>query len=445
MPTLTLDYTRPAGKVKPMHGVNNAPIGSYHNYDKFHYLTEAGIPYCRLHDFGGSFGGAHFVDVENIFPNMDADENDPASYDFAITDLLITELKKAGVEPFYRLGATIENGHWIKAYHINPPKDNEKYARVCANIIRHYNEGWADGFHYGIEYWEIWNEPDNTPEIKDNPCWKGTKEQFFELYRTVANHLRREFPNIKIGGYASCGFYAVMKDKVADEVIKRANVSPRFQNFIVFFDDFLKYITAPETSAPLDFFSWHTYASARDNRYHADYAREQLDKYGLTETESILNEWNPDYTLHGNTQHAVATAQNMLALHDRLDQMEFYTADCHGGYGSLFDATSSQPTKSYYVFKAFNELYKLGGAVKVSTDSESVFALGATDGNTRALMLASDAPEELRLALDGTAFAGKNVTARLIDETRTYEQIECDPASGSIRVPANSVMLITAE
>ena len=158
MDKITFDFERITGPVKPMHGVNNGPIISYYDYSLFHYLQEAGIPFCRLHDFGGVFGGTHFVDVENIFTNMDADENDPASYDFTLTDLLMENLNKIGVKPFYRLGATIENGHRIKAYHIYPPKDNHKWARICANIIRHYNEGWADGYHYGIEYWEIWND-----------------------------------------------------------------------------------------------------------------------------------------------------------------------------------------------------------------------------------------------------------------------------------------------
>ena len=111
MITLNCDFSNSVGPVKPMHGVNNGPIASYYNFDNFHYLTEAGIPFSRLHDTGGTFGGARFVDIWNIFTDKDADENDPASYDFTFTDLLITNLKNAGVEPFYRLGTTIENGH----------------------------------------------------------------------------------------------------------------------------------------------------------------------------------------------------------------------------------------------------------------------------------------------------------------------------------------------
>ena len=181
MTEIYINFDQNVGRVKLMHGVGQPPfVGT--NFDMVRYLKDAGIPFSRLHDVGGRYGSMVYVDVENIFRNFDADENDPASFDFAFTDKLITALIQNGVEPFYRLGATIENDHRIKAYHIFPPRDNLKWARICAGIIRHYTEGWADGFHYQIRYWEIWNEPDNEEKIEDNPQWKGTKEQFYELY-----------------------------------------------------------------------------------------------------------------------------------------------------------------------------------------------------------------------------------------------------------------------
>ena len=448
MKRLTMNFAAPSGKVKPMHGVNNAPVFGYYGYEHMHYMTEAGIPFSRLHDTGGYFGGARFVDVENIFPNIDtADETDPANYDFAITDRLIEELYKAGMEPVYRLGATIENGHFIKAYRIYPPKDFAKYARVCANIVRHYNHGWADGFHNGIRYWEIWNEPDNSNKIEENPCWKGTKEQFFEFYRTIACYLREQFPEILIGGYASSGMYACMTELVPEEVLAAAHVSPRYKSFLTFFTDFLDYITAPETAAPLDFFTWHSYARVEDNVHHAAYVRRELDKRGLTQVESVLNEWNPNFTLRGKPEHAAWTAQMFLGMHPLVDQMEFYTGCIQSTYASLFEMPAPmdyRPTKTYYTFKMFNELYRLGQAVPVSSEDDRVYALGATDGEAVALMLANGADEDVSLALDGAVFAGKAVTARLIDGEHTDEEVPCDPASGVVTLPPYGVLLIQA-
>ena len=84
-----------------MHGVGQPPFTGT-TFDMFRYLTDAGIPYSRLHDVGGAYGGGRWVDIPNVFRDFDADESDPESYDFAFTDLLITALVEAGVEPIYR-------------------------------------------------------------------------------------------------------------------------------------------------------------------------------------------------------------------------------------------------------------------------------------------------------------------------------------------------------
>ena len=145
------DFTKTAGRIKPMHGIGQPPIlGLYDTM--FHYVGEAGFPYSRLHDVGGPFGGSRFVDIPNLFPDFDADETLPGSYDFVFTDWLI---ERQGCEPIFRLGVTIENFAGIKAYRVFPPKDFGKWARICEHVIRHYNEGWADGYTFRIRYWEI--------------------------------------------------------------------------------------------------------------------------------------------------------------------------------------------------------------------------------------------------------------------------------------------------
>ena len=178
--------------MKPMHAGGQPPLGSSRRMNEFfHYLTEAGIPYSRLHDVGGLFGSFRFVDVPNIFRDFDADENDPASYDFTFTDLLIETLIEANVEPYFRLGVTIECQAHIKAYRIFPPKDFEKWASVCEHIVRHYTKGWANGYHYKITYWEIWNEPD---DCSCQPCWRGTNEEYYRLYSTTAKLIKQHHP-----------------------------------------------------------------------------------------------------------------------------------------------------------------------------------------------------------------------------------------------------------
>ena len=142
---ITADFARLTGnKIKPMHGIGQPPM-IFHDDRMFHYLSDAGMPYSRLHDVCGWLGGDLYVDIPNLFRDFDADENDPASYDFAFTDWLIETLMKHKCEPVFRLGVTIENEHLRKAYRIFPPADFGKWARICEHVIRHYNEGWADG------------------------------------------------------------------------------------------------------------------------------------------------------------------------------------------------------------------------------------------------------------------------------------------------------------
>lgn len=171
MNQVQVNFDKKTGIIKPMHGVGQPPI-VWDQYHMFDYLKDAMIPFSRLHDVAGAYGGNRYVDIPNLFRDFEADPYDPESYDFAFTDLLITNLVERGIEPFFRLGVTIENSARIKAYRIYPPKDNLKWAQICEGVIRHYTEGWANGFHYNIRYWEIWNEPDNYEEIMVNEMWR---------------------------------------------------------------------------------------------------------------------------------------------------------------------------------------------------------------------------------------------------------------------------------
>lgn len=435
-----IDFEKTVGKIKPMHGINNAPILPVMGpvTSLFHYLKEAGIPYSRTHDTGGAYGASCFVDIENIFRDFEADPYDPASYDFSFTDCLFAELNKADVEPFYRLGTTIENGHRIKAYRIFPPKDNLKWAKICEGIINHYNHGWADGFHYNIKYWEIWNEPDNEPEPADSPMWKGTKEQYFALYETASNYLKEKFPYIKIGGYASCGFYALYEESVIEE----ANVSKRTGYFIEFFHEFLKYISENKHKSPFDFFSWHSYDGVKNNIKSAEYVRKALDEYGFTKTESILNEWNPGNYRRGTEEDASYISEMMCAMHRApLDVLIYYDGQIEGAYQGLFDPFKMDIFPAYYAFFSFNELYELKN--EVYSSCESLPLLAASDGKKGKILIPNtgDTDEEISLELKGgfSAYA-----YRVLDGTNGLVKKDFKDEKTFI-IPAKKIVIIECE
>ena len=421
--SVKIDFTKNLGKIKPMHGVGQPPFYGARSFPMFHYLTEAGIPFSRLHDVAGPYGGGRFVDIPNLFRDFDADPEDPASYDFTFTDRLITALMDAKVEPFFRLGVTIENDMTIKAYRIHPPKDPEKWAVICEKVIRHYTEGWADGFRYNIRYWEIWNEPDNHFDPKINQMWTGTPEEYYELYNVTAKHLKKCFPHLKIGGYSSCGFYAIAAPSPARE-----------QSYLGFFDNFLR--SVKENGAPLDFFSWHSYAGISDTMKFAAYAREQLDRYGFTDTETTCNEWNPEVNLRGTGRHAALVTAMMLAMQNSpLDSAMFYDARYGTSiYGSLFNPLTAAPFPAYYGFVAFNELYLLGTQADVCCDDEGVYALAAYKGTEGCIVLAntSAADVPLKLEMDGAVTECRILDGeRLLSGCRLPEEI-----------PGNTVLCI---
>lgn len=443
---LNVDFSKIKGKIKAMHGVGQppwtAPDGEY-----LHFLTEAHIPYSRLHDMGGAYGGMVYVDIPNIFRNFEADENDPASYDFAFTDVLISKLMESGVEPIYRLGVTIENYTHIRRYNILPPPDFEKWARICEHVIRHYTEGWANGYTYSIKYWEIWNEPDNnTADVERNPMWYGTPEEYFALYATASKHLKACFGDkIRVGGYASCGFAAVMAEPRAygidldplstDPILQ----SPQYQGFVPFFYGFLSYIR--EHHAPLDFFSWHSYLSTSQTMVGEQFVEKTLDEYGYGDAEIHLNEWNnaPFIADLGTSYASARAAATMLRMQKtRMTVMCYYDARMKATmYGGLFHPLKRQPVSTYYSFQAFGELYTLGN--EVECECEALAAVGAVDcdGTRRAVMLVNVGEAVCVRGIPA------DMKAYLVDADHFLT--ETPVADGSITLAENQVVLLKNE
>ena len=405
-------FNEALGKIKPIHAVNNGPIIT--GFDQWtgnaQTYKAARIPYARNHDasFLSSYGGEHTVDITAIFPNFDADENDPASYDFHFTDEYTQKTLLMGTETFFRLGQRIE--HESKKYGIHPPKDFAKWARICEHIIRHLNEGWADGHHFGITYWEIWNEADLDAD--DSPVrrnWTGTKAQFFELFAITAKHLKSCFPNLKIGG-------------------------PGLSNNLVWADELLTYLD--ERNIKIDFFSWHLYSHLPKIIIdHGLKVKELLLRHGLTEAESILDEYNyvkgwTDEFVYSLRQiptikGATFFAEMMLrGQHAPIDMLMYYDArPC--GFNGLFAPYTYDVLKPYYSLCMFSDLYALGTQIKAVCDDDEVICVGATDGEQSALMLTfysdDDSRRDTKRVTVSFPKSGR-VGVKILDKTRNAKK-----------------------
>ena len=424
MPRIHVDFQQQTGRIKPMHSVNNGPIvARAHCFSNFDAYAAAGFPMARTHDssFTPAYGGSHTVDILAVFPDFEADENDPASYDFDLTDEYMEHILSAGTKVFYRLGNHIE--HESKRYGSLPPKDYAKWARICEHIIRHMNEGWANGHHYGIEYWEIWNEPDVNPQ-----CWDGTVGEFCQLYDTAARHLKKCFPDLKIGGPA---------------------ISSVNSGWLL--EELFRYITRnPDNPAPMDFFSFHHYGcEADDFARDAAAARALTNRYGYKNAELILNEWNyvsswsldellySYYTIIGLKGSAYVAASVLTAQRSPLDHFMYYDASDSVKWNGLFDSYTQKPLKSYYAMKAFGVLYDLGTEVLSESDTHGIYAAAAKSEDDReaAILLSyyKDHPsidgfgtdsETVSLTLDWEGFAsdqGVDVEYCVLDAARNMD------------------------
>ncbi len=363
MGILKFDTQKQLGTFKYLNAVNNGPVHKRHATDQLRDNLEtykkARIPYARNHDasFEMKYGGQYAVDISAVFPNFDADVNDPDSYDFACTDEYIAVTFEAGTKTYYRLGQKIE--HEIKKHAIFPPKDFKKWAQICEHIIRHYNEKWANGFEYNLEYWEIWNEPDLDLETTNKRTWAGTEAQFHDLFEITAKHLKSCFPNLKIGGPA-VAFRFDWADRFIGEMSKR--------------------------NVPLDFFSWHCYTTD-PNKFTevATVIRRILDKCGYTKTESILNEWNYIKDWEKNFIYSIRSITGLkgasftlacmaVAQVTYIDMLMYYDAR-PSIWNGLFDYYSLEPLKGYYPFYWYGKFYDLKSEIRAENQIDDIYSL----------------------------------------------------------------------
>lgn len=194
---------------------------------------------------GSGFGLPHWGSG-NVYHE---DANGVPFYDFTIVDQTYDAIVDAGHHVLVELGFTpkdlvpekaaevfhtissptvysdYENGLW--SY---PPKDYDKWADLCAALASHSLERYgADEVSHWV--WELWNEPDIF-------YWRGTPEQYYELYSVTVSAIRSVLPDARVGGPSVTGG----------------------DNGVSFLRGFLAH--CERTDTPLDYVSFHTKGSA---------------------------------------------------------------------------------------------------------------------------------------------------------------------------------------
>ena len=177
------------------------------------------LKHIRFHDAPMDNPGFVLVDIHRIFPLFHQNETDPRNYVFGQTDDYMAPIANSNAEIDFRLGETID--HSLKARMIAVPEDIEKWARVCRNIIGHYKNGEMDGMYLNITRVSVWEEANNAK------LFAGTVEDFAEMFCAVYRLLKRDFPDIKVGGPAVTAKGTDFMDQFIT-LCKAQNVTPDF-------------------------------------------------------------------------------------------------------------------------------------------------------------------------------------------------------------------------
>ncbi len=367
MQTIKFDLSKKAGKFRPLNAVNGGPHHLPPRRTNLELFKEMRVPYCRVHDtvFWESWGGCHSVDISAIFPDFNKNPYDPYSYDFSSTDRFFSWIIASGAKPYYRLGQTIES--FPRKYGAVPPADFKKWAVICVHIIMHYNKGWANGFNYDIEYWEIWNEPD----LENDFTWTGTDDQFFDFFEIAAKHLKKRFPEYKIGGPGIVSSIPEWYNTFLSEMQQR--------------------------QVPIDFFSWHRYPNVPEKTVaRSKEIRQALIKYGYRNAESHVTEWNympsiwdeheitstrelafnyaTNFRLtHKGAAHALAV---MSACQDTdIDVLMYYDTRPGLLWNAIFEGETFKKRKAFYAFEWFGKFYDAEAQIKAENNVEKVYTL----------------------------------------------------------------------
>jgi hypothetical protein len=403
---IRVDASSDLGRLKPLRGVNAGPIPwtdrpGADSPDPFIEVSDrtgyrslgvdasegyraANLDLIRIHDNYGpgdiynDFRGSHEMADGTIhedasrarlamFPDLGADPASEESYNFAPTDELLASIDAIGAAPLFRLGASAGDSSAIPDSFVEDA-DFERYAEVARHVVLHYNKGWKSGFQYGIKYWEVLNEPDGRFDPRN----------YYKLYAAIARAVKAADPTALIGGPALMFTYA----------------GPGYE------DAFLEYLR--ESDVPLDFWTFHDYCiDAADPFLYVRLARDQralLDRYGFTETELIIDEWNVlgmDLDLLTLGGRAAFTASAIIYMQDSpIDEQTFYMGP------NLFGDDGATPNKVGQALVALGRMKDTPIRLEVSgadTNGLAVQAGRSEDGRTVTIVISNyEVPASLR-------------------------------------------------
>jgi xylan 1,4-beta-xylosidase len=215
------------------------------------------------------------------------DDSGNAVYDFTRSDDIFDFLVENGVSPIIELAPmprdlaadpsqTVFDWNMI----VSPPKDYDKWQALVNAFVQHSVDRYGASV---VEQWyfEVWNEP----ECCGNKFWKGTLDEYFELYDRAAAGVREALPGGRIGGPVSSQPQELTDNSMAGI-------------------QFLDHVGANDSA--LDFLTYHSWSFIDGAVGGYFQGLDLLDSYDKTDVRIAVTEFGPtwEFGLRGVTGSA---------------------------------------------------------------------------------------------------------------------------------------------
>lgn len=415
-------------------------LATAHKYDGFEYVR-----------FHGLFHDDMFVYRE--------DEQGRPIYNFQYIDDVFDRMLADGVRPFVELSfspsqmATVKNTTFWWQANGSPPSDYNKWAALVHATVEHCVA------RYGIDevrrwYFEVWNEPNLT-----NGFFRGTQQQYFDLYKITAQTIKSIDQQLRVGGPATSNFHIDQTALQAAQTTGRPFDPLSIPWEPIWIEDFLSYCHL--NNLPVDFVSTHPYPqdfaiedsgtnkrmylrrSINATRDDLRTLRKLIDESPYPHAEVQLTEWNSspsplDHT-HDSLAAAAFIAKTNLDSVGLVDSLSYWTftdvfeenrntdSVFHGGFGLINYQEIVKPA-----FHAYRFLNELGDEVLSRTDG-AIITRDKSTGQMSAL--AYNYPPEEIISLPVTKSLA---AADALDASGSPRELSIQ-LSG---LPANSAFLI---
>jgi xylan 1,4-beta-xylosidase len=393
---------------------------------------QCGFRYVRFH---GLFHDDMFVCRE---------EAGRLIYNFQYTDELFDRMLDLGVRPFVELGfspACLATAHgttmWWKG-HGAPPKDYAMWAELVDRFVRHCVA------RYGLDevcrwYFEVWNEPNL------DGFFRGTRSQYFELYRTSAKAIKAIDARLRVGGPATSNFvpdgrFDGEKECVSKQVLHSVADINTLEWKPVWVEAFLAFCARERL--PVDFLSTHPYPtdfaldghgeckgrsrSVNSTRDDLRWLRRAIDGSAFPQAEIHLTEWSSSPSSRDHSHDHLPAAAFILKAN--LDSRRLVNSLSYWVFTDVFEEAGAGDT----VFHGGFGLINFQGIVKPAFHAYRFLAalgdqeLAATDG----LFVSRHGPAGAVTAL---AYNYPDEYPEAVAMVRTPEEAEAVAAQGSAK------------